>query len=566
MKIFYPDEYNLISVVRDKEKMPLLRFIFNAETMEEFEKTLKINYANPDTKLSFTVKEIQQYDNNINNPLLSGTEESIVITLVNDAKPDEKIYIDLFIQDFVTAFILSRALKTPLFTIVSEDDIATLQETKMRIEDLKIVIKTPERRTNDYKNILKAVSTITAEEDETTINHTTVSPNSSMIEKVRAKLATHIYSLYKGSSEAVIETYQYVEKYNQLYKKIGNEPSDETINTLTEEEKELLYMKDLLIGLENDTHPIALAGVSTNDESRALQYIDDAVNFEKIMSTVTWKEVKHLAEKHNQQPLNLETVETATTFFNTDLHSTPEPLAHLIKDITLHHLWSYDWNNPLEDNIDLHTLEHPGDFVGSLMLVIASRMLKLDKVHTMLNLEMGIHPVGILISSLTTMGETFRWAAKLGTHLTFNNKPGFIEEFIKITTLTGGNIFNGAFGMMLHGLAHLMLDEGLTEEQTLMLLNSHPNMKEYAREAYRLRGLVPMEISSLAGEGSCFIMGLLIPAIIESGFQPDEKYVEETLDAIKILGQTVLFSRTDAPVGSEEWLEHSQNLANSFVK
>jgi hypothetical protein len=566
MKIFYPDEYSLITVIRGTEKLPLLRFIFNEETMTQFEETLNISYSDPKLKLSLTVKEIQKYDNQISSALLQGAEDSIVLTLVNDDDPTQSVHIDLFVQDFMAAFVLSRALKTPLFTIISEDDIAALQETKTQVNDLKIIVKTPERRTSDYKNLLKSVAVITTNEGySSTSDNYNIAVNTQMIDGARGKLLNLIYQLYTGSSSAVLEVYQYIEKYNKLFQKMEGEITQDKVSILSDEEKELLYLKNIIFSLENDTHPIALSGVATNDEDRAMQYIDDALNFEKIMSNVTLKSVKHLEEKHDEHKGAAGDVETASTFLNTDMHSTPEPLARLLKEINLEYLWSYDWNNPLEDDIRIAELKNPGDFIGSLILVIASRLLKLKHVHESLGLESGTHPVAILISSLTTVGESFRWAAKQTVKTVFNGETELAKTFVAITTVNS-NPLGGALGMILHGIGHIALDENITEKQTNVLLKNHPNVIAFIGEVHRLKNIVPAQLSAIIGEAGCYIVSMLLPSMIDTGRVPSEKYINETIDALKILGEMVIMKRTSSTIGSKEWMIESDRLANEFIR
>jgi hypothetical protein len=566
MKIYYPDEYNLISVVKGSEKLPLLRFIFNEETMAIFEEELGISYEDPNLNLVFTVTEIQRYENQMNNAVLQGTEESIIITLVNDLNPEQKFSIDLFIQDFVAAFVLSRALKTPLFTIISENDISALQETKTLMSDLKIIVKIPERRTAEYKKLIKAVTSITLNDSHNTSSENyTINVNNQIIDQARGKLLTLIYQLYTGSSSAVLEVYQYIDRYNKLYKKLGKTASQEKVDALTEDEKVLLYLKNIVFSLENDTHPISLAGVSTNNEDRAIQYIDDALSFEKIMSNVTLKEVKHLEEKHEENKSTTKDVETASTFLNTDVHSTPEPLARLLNEVNIDYLWTYDWNNPLEDEIKISELKNPGDFMGSLLLVIASRLLKLKKVHSDLHLELGIHPISILISSLTSVGETFRWAAKQTVKAVFNGETELAETFIAITT-TKSNPISGALGMMLHGIGHLILEENITESKAKIILKNHPNMISYINEIHRLKNIVPEQLSAIIGEAGCFIISMVLPSMIESGKVPNQNYITEALDAMKILGEMVIMGRTSAAIGSEEWNLEADKLTNEFIR
>lgn len=566
MKIFYPDEYSLISVIRGTEKLPLIRFIFNEETMTQFEEYLGVSYNDPKLKLSFTVKEIQKYDNQINSSLLQGAEDSIILTLVNDDNPEQSVHIDLFVQDFIAAFVLSRALKMPLFTIISEDDIAALQETKTPINDLKIVAKTPERRTADYKNLMKSVAAISTNEGYSSQkDNYSINVNTQMIDESRGKLLNLIYQLYTGSSSAVLEVYQYIERYNKLFAKMEGEITQEKVSKLSDEEKELLYLKNIIFSLEGDTHPIALSGVATNNEDRAMQYIDDALNFEKIMSNITLKSVKHLDEKHDENKGATDDVETASTFLNTDLHETPEPLARLLKEINIQYLWSYNWNNPLEDEIKIAEIKNPGDFIGSLILVVASRLLKLKHVHKSLQLESGTHPIAILISSLTTVGESFRWAAKQTVKTVFNGETELAKTFVGITTVNS-NPLHGALGMILHGIGHIALDEGLTEQQVNVLLKNHPNMISFMGEVQRLKNIVPAQLSAIIGEAGCYIVSMLIPSMIETGRAPSQKYIDETIDALKILGETVIMKRTSSAIGSQEWLVEADKLANEFIR
>lgn len=554
MKIYYPEEQNFISTIRAGEKLPVMRLVVTEDSTDEFFNKKDEPYESATFKKHFKLTTIEEYEGSqTSNPLIKGIEDSIILTLQNINNDEETIHVDVFLQDFFAAFLLSQTLKTPIFTIIPSNDLTSLQTTTMNMDELKIVVMPPDKRTNEHKTIMKTLSKLTKNVDETT----SLIITSEEIRQVRSEIFTIITSLMEGKNEGLLKVYKYIEKYDNLLLKNVTKTS---LESLTSEEKKLIFMKEILIRLENETHPISLAGMLTQDEESALNYIDNALEFEKIMNLNKIEKMNPTVDDTE----NKTTLESAAKFLNTGVEETPEPLKTLINNVKLKHLWKYDWANPLEDTIDFNTLTKPGDFIASLMIAIASRLTKMQKIYDTLQLGQAAHPTAILISSLTSVGETFRWAAKETLNLAVLGNPNSLQNFIKITTKPDEPL-SGALGMILHGLGHLLLDGKISLQQSEMVLKNQPNIVRFLHDVESAKTAVPAVLTDIVGEAACFIPGLLLPKIGET-FVYNETHVEEIIKSFTILAEIAIMGETDAVIGSEEWVEKVNSFTEGFIK
>jgi len=553
MKIYYPEDYSLISVARNGEKVPVMRFVLPEESEAEPFTNNKVNYDDRNFRVNYKLVKIEQYEETASkNPLLQGAEDSVILTLVDADNTDNVIYLDLFVQDFFAALLLSQTLKTPLLTLVPSDDIQTLQKSSLNVEELKIIVTTPDRKSNEYKNITKTLAYITKE----TTQVKEISIPSKEIDKVRGRILNIITGLIRGDAQALIETSNYVTKYDNLYKKISPTvtPAD-----LSEEEANLLFMKEALIRLENETHPITLAGMFSETEVDALQYIDNALEFEKIM-----KENKINTLELSVLDHETITVEDAVKFLNTKIDATPEPLASLIQQTKLKYVHKYDWTNPLEDNVDFNTLDKPGDFLASLIIAIASRLAKMLILYNKMELSNSAHPLAILISSLTMQGESYRWAAKHTTETAILHNATSLKDFIHITT-NPKEPLNGALGMLLHGIGHILIDGKITLQQAKIVLKNYPNVYQYLESVESAKSSVPSALTDMIGEAVCFIPSLILPELAQN-FIYNTYNIESVVESTRLLSNAALMKETQSPVGSDEWNEHARVFVNNFVK
>ena len=559
MKIYYPEDYSFISVFRNGDKIPMLRFIFDEESNTElFSPPGYKKYDDPDFKLNFKVSSIEKYEDSLRHPSLQGVEDSIILKLVNIENPETIIYVDLFIQDFFVAMLLSQTLKTPLFTFTPSDDVQSLQITKIKLEDIKILVHPPDKRTSEYKTIMKALNILTKEKEE----EATIQIPMRTVEAVRGDLLNIISLLIQGEAKALIEAYSYIDKFDKLFKKIGQDNH----KLLTEEEKGLMFLKDSLISLENDTHPITLSGMLANSEVEAAEYIENVLEFEKIMEE----------NKIDKEPFNIKaakknlslTVEDATALLNSGVEHTPEPLASIIRKADLKYLFEYNWSNPSEDNIDIKTLDNPGDFLVSLMIAIASRLSKMEIVHKKLELYQHAHPTAILISGLTTVGESFRWAGKQTLRKALTGNTQLLKDFIYITT-NDEEPLNGALGMLLHGLAHIIVDEELTLSQIKIVLSkNHENVITFLGiiDASRKAVKIPPALLELAGEAACFIPSLLMSIASNENFEINDEKTDEIISAIFLTAEAIMMKKTQAAIDSPQWNSQIDSYVENFVR
>jgi hypothetical protein len=560
MKIYYPEDYSFISVFRNGDKIPLLRFIFDEESDTElFTHPEGIKYDSPDFKLNFKVVSIEKYDDGPRPTHLQGVEDSIIIKMVNVENPEHIIHVDLFIQDFFVAMLLSQTLKTPLFAFTPSDDVQSLQITKIKLDDIKITVHPPEKRSTEYKTIMKALNILT--KDKEAEEEATIPVPMRTVESIRGEILNLITLLVKGETKALIEASNYVDKFDKLFAKLHTT----TISGLSEEEKGLLFLKDLLISLENDTHPITLSGVLTNSETEAMEYIENVLEFEKIMEK----------NQVDEEPFNIKTVtknptltvEDAVAFLNSSIEHTPEPLATIIAQADLKYLWEYNWANPAEDNLDIKTLARPGDFLVSLMLAIASRLAKMEIVYNKLDLSPHAHPTAILISGLTSVGESFRWAGKQTLRRALSGNTQLLKDFIHITT-NDDEPLNGALGMLLHGLGHIVVDEELTLNQIKFLLSNSKSLIAFLTVVDSSRKAIKISptLLELAGEAACFIPSLLLSIANNENFEIREEKIDEIISAVVLTAETIIMKKTQAAIGSKEWNEELDKYVDSFVR
>lgn len=543
----YPENIDQVSVISEGVKVPASRISLAEESDNIFFNNPKVSYSEESGVVSYIITDLKQSEED---------EDSIVISIADMDFPDREFTMEIPVQYLNASFLLSQLVKMPMFFVVPSDDlVASLGFGPFFKEEIKVTIESPARKTPEFQKITKLLFALSKPSER---QSKTVLVSGVQVDAARSEILDIILGLMSGKSESVIQAYSHREKLNRT-----NFIDESKPNELTEEEKYAIVMKDMLLKLEQETHPVYLSTLF-HKGTEGMKFVQDIEQFETILDAADFNEefVKEfdkpiqITDDTNEQDL--------IAFFTApiDLLHTPEKMQQIMMNVDVEYLWTFNWNTALEENVEFKEM-NVGDFLVSMMFVIATRLARLDEVYRAKNQSL-YAPVALMITSLTSPGENFIWVVKETVKLLSQEKQKPLFELLTIPNdVDGRSPWSGPAGILLHGVAHAAMDSGLSMESLEMALSKEPEIIDFLKKVYEIKDALPKELAE-AGESACFIKGLVL-ANLDPEIMIDEAYASEIIRSIMIFGEMSAIKNTEYSFNSEQWKEYLSEFYDNLV-
>jgi hypothetical protein len=490
--------------------------------------------------------------------LNSETEDSVAITLVDSDFPDRTFDIDIQVHHLNSAFLISQMLKAPMFIIApSDDSLASLGDGPFTKKDIHVTVEAPVRKTPEFSRISKAIFEL-SKQSTPILPQVTVSTD--MVNEVRGDLIQTIIGLMNGSPAALVEAYSFIEPLNRI-----NQIELEDSEVLSDEDKKSLVLKDMLLKLENSTHPITISHLFSESEN-ARQYIRDIEEFESIAnaSKIDLNFGKELDKGDVINPDSSD--EDVVAYINSpiELKFMPDNIQTLMMGVDIDYFWDFKWHSAVEEVVDFKKMRSAGEFFVSMLLVISVRMARLKELYDMSG-NSDLSPIANLTNGLTQQGENFSWIVKQGLTLL---EKGNDEVLMGLLTITpdseNASGLNGPATLLMHAIGHAALELELPLSVIEANLKDEPRVTDFVNKVFELQEKVPPELIT-ADEDLCFIKSFVFAYMQESG-TITEDYAKEMLNTVKILSEMTVMRVSDSSMNTEEWNNTMKEFYAKFLR
>lgn len=544
--IIYPENIDQVSIINDAVKAPLARISLAEESDAPIFNNPKTQYGTMDSRVTYIVSNIVK---SLEDP------DSVVLTVTDVDFPDREFKIEILIQYANAAFLLSQMVKTPMFFIVPSDDVAlSLSYGPYQKGEIHTVIEAPQRKTPEFNKITKLLFNLSKPTEE---DARTVVISGQQIDDVRIELVDVILGLIEGRPESLMKAYS----YNSMLAKTNDiDTSDHS--KITEEEKTAIVLKDMLLKLEQETHPIYFATLFHHG-MEAMRYVSDIEKFETILNDSGFTD-DSMAPLAKEIEITKDTPEEDLIAYFSEpisINHLPTKIKQVLTDVDIDYLWEFNWNTALEEEVDFKQVR-PGDFFVSMLFVIAIRLARLEVVYKAT--EKSIYsPLALMITALTSPGEDFMWIVKQSVKLLAYDRQETLYELLTIPNdIEGRSPYSGPTGLILHGIAHAALDSGLSTESLEIALKDSPNVIAFLQIVMEAHDALPEQLKE-AGESACFIKGLVLPNM---GNEPISKQeAQELISAVTVLGEMSVIKNTEYSVHSEQWQDYLKGFYDDII-
>jgi hypothetical protein len=547
-EIIFPDNIDEASVLSDEMiKTPIHRITLPYESDFSLFNNSKVSY-NGQGKISYILSDVQQSDEDPDN---------VVITISDMDDPDRKFYIETLIQYVNSAFLLSQMVKMPMFFIVPSDDIVgSMGYGPYSKAEVKVVVEAPARKTLEFNRITKILFNLSKHDSSAVSNKIYVSPD--IVDNVRYTLVDIILGLIEGKPDSLIKAYSYSNMLSRT-----NDIEELNNDQLNDEDRFALVMKDLLLKLEHDTHPIAIASLFKDEPGIARNsFIRDIESFENIISNVKFSKKFINSVTPSVEISETSSAEDILAYISSPIvrADMPGAIQGLLMGCEIDYLWEFNWNTVLEINVNFKKVR-AGDFFIAMLFVVAVRLSKLNEVYK-LHSKSRLAPLATMIASLTSDGESFSWIVKNAVESLADNNDTLLQALLEIPNdLPDRADINGPAGMLLHNIAHAAMD--LTDNLNTIeaALSSNHHIYNFVSKVFELRDTLPSEIVE-GDEASCFIKGIVLPAMAET-FVSSQEINTEMISSLKILSELNVMKINESSINSQEW---KKALHDYYVK
>lgn len=543
----YPENIDQVSVINDDIKVPASRISLAEESDYHFFNNPKVNYNDESDRISYIITDLKQSEDD---------EDNIVVTLVDMDYPERVFLMEIPVQYLNASFLLSQLVKIPMFFVVPSDDlVGSLGFGPFFKEEMRVVIEGPARKTPEFQKITKLLFSLSKPSER---QAKTVLVSGVQVDAARSELLDIILGLMSGKSESVLQAYSHRIKLNRT-----NDFDEVNHSELTDEEKYAIVMKDMILKLEQETHPVYLSTLF-HKGVEGMQFVQDIEQFENILDAADFDD-SFIQELKGEIKINSDTSEQdLIAFFSApiDLNHIPEKMQEIMNNVDLEYLWTFNWNTALEENVEFKNM-NIGDFLVSTMFVIAVRLARLDEVYRAKNQSV-YAPVALMITSLTSQGEGFLWVVKETVKLLSEEKETPLFELLTIPNdVDGRSPWSGPAGILLHGIAHSAIESNLTMESLEMALSNEPEIIDFLHKVFEIKDSLPKELAE-AGEAACFIKGLVL-ANLNPEAKIDENYAQEIIRSIIIFGEMSAIKNTEYSFNSEQWKKYLSEFYDNLV-
>lgn len=545
-EVIYPENIDQVSVINESLKTPLARVCLSEDSSDSIFNNPKTSYGNPKHRVSYMVTNIIKSEHD---------SDSVLLTITDMDFPDREFQIEILIQYANAAFILSQMVKTPMFFLVPSDDVAlALGYGPYQKNEIHTIIEAPQRKTPEFNKISKLLFNLSKpSEDE----KRTVVISAPQIDEARIELVDVLIGLIDGEPESLIKAYSYLTLLNNVQEVKGKEKTE-----LTDADKHGIILRDFILKLEQETHPIYLSTLFRQGQE-SVQYVNDIEQFETIMNEAgmdsTFGEVLNSATVITSDSSQ----EDMVAYFSApiDVEHIPLPLKKIIMEVDINYLWTFNWNTALEEEVDFDKVK-AGDFFTAMLLVVAIRLARVNEVYRLTGKSV-YSPLAIIISSLTSPGEDFMWIVKESVKLLAHEKQHPLFELLTIPNdVEGRSPYSGPLGIILHGLAHEALESGLTMDSLEIALKNSPSVVAFLSIVMETYASLPPQIKE-AGESACFIKGLVLPNMGDVPLTREE--AKELIDAVIVMGEMSVIKHTEYSVNSPSWKEYLETFYNEII-
>lgn len=544
--VIYPENIDQVSILNDAVKSPLGRISLAEESDHAIFHNPKTQYGDKDAKVTYIVSDI----------IRSEDDPDCVLVLITDVDfPDKQYYIEIPIQYANTAFLLSQMVKTPMFFIVPSDDmVASLGYGPYHKNEIYTVIEAPQRKTTEFNKITKLLFNLSKPtEDE----NRSVVISGEQIDEVRIELIDIILGLIEGKPESLIKAYSHsaaLERTNF----IDNNESNE----LTDEDKYGIVMKDMLLKLEQDSHPM-LFTTMFKKSTEALQYVSDIEKFETLLTDMGLTD-EFVKDLDSDIVLDANTSEEdLIAYYSKPIapEFVPQSIKTLMDGVDIDYLYGFNWNTAVEEEVNFKEMR-AGDFFTAMLFVIAIRLSRMEAIYNAKGKSL-FSPLALMITSFTAPGEDFMWIVRESVKLLAHDKQDALYELLTIPNdIEGRSPYSGPLGIILHGLAHTVLDIGINFDTLSLALKDSPNVVAFMQLVLETYESLPEEIKQ-AGETACFIKGLILPNMGDEPLTNEE--AQELINAVMILAEMDTMKKTEASINTPQWHESLEAFYKDII-
>lgn len=544
--IIYPENIDQVSIINNDVKSPLGRISLAEESSEDVFNNPKTKYGEPGSRVTYIITDI-----------VRSLEDSdcVVATIADVDFPDREFKIELLIQYANTAFLLSQMVKTPMFFLVPSDDmVAALGYGPYVKDEIHVVIEAPQRKTPEFNKITKLLFNLSKPtEDETR----SVVISGAQIDEVRIELIDIIIGLMEGNPESLMKAYSHAAQLERT-----NSLDEVDQSELTDSDKYAIVMKDMLLKLEQETHPVYLSTLFHHGAD-GLRYVSDIEKFESILSDMGWTDesVKELdadiviTEDSSEEDI--------IAYFSSPINllHMPAKIGKLLSTSDNEYLWNFQWNTALEEEVNFKELK-AGDFFTAMLFVIAIRLSRLSEVYKATGKSI-YSPLAAMITILTAPGEGFMWIVKESVKLLASSKQEALFELLTIPNdVEGRSPYSGPLGIIMHGVAHAAMDSGLSLESLEIALKDSPNIIAFLQIVFEARESLPEQLRN-ADESACFVKGLVLPNMADNPLTKEE--AQELINAVVIMGEMSAIKNTEYSMHSSQWREYLETFYTELI-
>jgi hypothetical protein len=546
--VFYPEGIDEVSILNDERvKTPIHRISLMEESDTPIFNNDTHSYDDENCKIGYTITGIKD------NP---DDEETIIISLADVDFPDRTFEIAIQIHQVNAAFLISQMLKTPMFMIAPSDDvIASLGFGPFEKEEVKVIVEAPVRRTPEFTKISKKIFEL-SKHDAPPVPSLSVPPQ--IVNKVRGEIMDMILGLVNGNPESLQLAYSYIPI---LDKTVSMDLSKK--DELSPEDVEAIVMKDMLLKLEDTTHPISMSHMFSETRN-SREYTRDIEEFESIINDSGMS--LDIKEMHTPTSITHDSAdEDVVAYINApiDLNYMPDKIQGLMMNVELSDFWNFKWHSALEETVKFEELPSAGEFFISMTLVIAIRLARLNELY-LISKNPDLSPLANLTNGLTQQGESFTWVVKEAVRLLSEDKSAALIGLLTIPPdLAIGNL-NGPSTLLLHGIAHSIMDLELPRSAIESALSNEPNIVAFANKVFEAKSVVPELVQALE-EDLCFIKGVVV-GFLQDGVIITPEYADEMIRAVQTLAEMTLIKNTDFAVNTPEWNAGMQDFYGKLLR
>ena len=544
--IIYPENIDQVSIINNDVKSPLARISLAEESTEEIFNNSNVKYGEVGGRVTYIISDIVKSTEDL---------DSVVATIVDIDFPDREFKIELLIQYANAAFLLSQMVKTPMFFLVPSDDmIASLGYGPYVKDEIHVVIEAPQRKTPEFNKITKLLFNLSKPTEEETRS---VVISGAQIDEVRIELIDIVIGLMDGNPESLMRAYSH---FAQLEK--TNHLDDLDQSTFTESDKYAIVMKDMLLKLEQETHPVYLSTLF-HTGAEGLRYVSDIEKFETILTDIGLTD-DFVKDLEKDIVINKDSSEEdLIAYFSApiDLLHMPSNIGKLISNVDNEYLWKFKWNTALEEEVNFKEL-NAGEFFVAMLFVVAIRLARLEELYRVTD-KSSYSPLALMITVLTNPGEGFMWIVKESVKLLAYSKQDTLFELLTIPNdVEGRSPYSGPLGIVLHGIAHAAMDSGLTLESIELALHGSPNVIAFLQLVMEARDALPEQLRN-ADESACFIKGLVLPNMADNPLTKEE--AQELINAVMIMGEMSAIKNTEYSMHSVQWREYLEGFYTELI-